>query len=448
MREGFAVRYATAGAALLSVLVVIGLWLAGGGPQAASAAGGALTTAGRLTGLVGADLLLIQVLLMARVPWVERAYGQDALARHHRVVGFVSLWLMLAHVALIGAGYARSAGAGLLTEFWDLVTGYPGMLLATAGTVLLVAVAGLSVRAARRRLRYESWHLIHLYAYLGVGLALPHQLWTGSDFLATRVAAAYWWGLWGAAAAAVAVFRFGLPLYRSAYHRLRVETVVSEAPGVVSVYLRGRRLERLPARAGQFLLWRFLDGPGWTRAHPFTLSAAPRPDLLRITVKDLGDGSARIARLAPGTRVLVEGPYGALTAERRTRDKVLLVAAGVGITTMRALLDDVAPAAATTLLYRVRTPRDAVFRRELDSFAHHYGVRVVYLAGRRDRGGSWLPGRSGSGGDLAQLRRLVPDVADHEVFLCGPPSWMAAVHRTLGHAGVPAGRIHAERFAW
>jgi DMSO/TMAO reductase YedYZ heme-binding membrane subunit len=60
--------------------------------------------------------------------------------------------------------------------FWTLTTTYPGMLLALAGTLCLVMVVGTSIRAARTRLRYESWHLLHLYAYLGVGLALPHQL--------------------------------------------------------------------------------------------------------------------------------------------------------------------------------------------------------------------------------------------------------------------------------
>jgi predicted ferric reductase len=218
---------------------------------------------------------------MARIPWVERAYGQDLLARRHRLAGFWSFWLMLAHVALITVGYAQSGTGGLLATAWSLVTTYPGMLLATAGTGLLVLVVILSVRAARRRLRYESWHLLHLYAYLGVGLALPHQIWTGADFAGSPLSRAYWWGLYAVTLGAVLAFRLTLPLWRSAYHRLRVAQVVAEAPGVVSVYLRGHRLDRLPVRAGQFFLWRFLDGPGWSRAHPYTLSAAPAPDLAR-----------------------------------------------------------------------------------------------------------------------------------------------------------------------
>jgi predicted ferric reductase len=432
-------RRASWAVAAASVLAVVLLWARDGGYRDEP-----LTALGRVAGLLGSDLLLLQVLLMARLPWVERSFGQDALARSHRLVGFGSFWLMVCHVGLITAGYARTGGDGLIGTGWDLVITYPGMLLAIAGTVLLVLVVVLSVRAARRRLRYESWHLLHLYAYLGVGLALPHQLWTGADFTASAAATVYWWGVYVAALVAVVVFRLGLPLWRSAYHRLRVDQVVAEAPGVVSVYLRGRRLDRLPVRAGQFFLWRFLDGPGWSRAHPYTLSAGPAPDVLRITVKDLGDGSRRVRSLRPGTGVLVEGPYGALTAGRSSGRPPLLIAAGVGITTMRALLDELA-APDAVLLYRVRGRAEAVFRAELDDLGRRHGVRVVYLDGRRSWYGSWLPAGLDAPGTL---RRMVPDVAGREAYVCGPPAWMAAVRADLRAVGMPADRVHSEEFAW
>ena len=435
--------------AVLSVVVVVALWTANGGIRNVQGLGEPATTLGRLTGLVASDLLLIQVLLMARIPWVERSYGQDWLARRHRVAGFASFWLMLAHVLLTTIGYAQSGRGGLLGTGWTLVVTYPGMLLATAGTGLLVLVVVLSVRAARRRLRYETWHLLHLYAYLGLGLALPHQIWTGADFAGSPLARLYWWGLYAAALAAVLTFRVALPLWRSAYHRLRVDQVIAEAPGVVSVYLCGHRLDRLPVRAGQFFLWRFLDGPGWSRAHPYTLSAGPAPDLLRITVKDLGDGSRRVRALRPGTRVLIEGPYGALTTARWSGRPPLLIAAGVGITTMRALLDDLGPAGSgAVLLYRVRRRGDAVFRAELDDLARRHGVRVIYLEGGRPRHGSWLPAHYGGIDDVAALRWLVPDVAGREAYVCGPPPWMAAVRADLRTAGVPGDLVHSEEFAW
>jgi hypothetical protein len=159
---------------------------------------------------------------------------------------------MLSHVALITLGYAGVVHANAVRQLWDLVVTYPGMLLVTVGAAFLVLVVVTSLRAARRRLRYESWHLLHLYAYLGVGLALPHQIWTGDDFLASAWARAYWWTLYTVAAGAVLVYRLGLPAWLSWRHRLLVAAVVPEGPWLTSVYLHGRHLDRLPVRAGQW----------------------------------------------------------------------------------------------------------------------------------------------------------------------------------------------------
>src|SRR3954451_19219475 len=290
----------------LGLLLVTYWWDAGGGIGDLSGWGSGLTSVGRLTGLWSADLLLIQVLLMARLPPLEHAFGRDRLVRIHRVVGFCSFDLMLAHIVTIILGYASGRWSEVPATTWDLVTDYGGVLLAVAGTACLVMVVVTSLRAARRRLQYESWHLLHLYAYLGVGLALPHQLWTGQEFLASPAASVFWWGLWAAAVGAVLVWRVALPLCRNAVHRLRVTVVVPEGQGLVSEYMTGRRLDRLTAQAGQFFTWRFLSGPGWTRGHPYSLSAAPDGRSLRITVKELGDGSASLRDLRPGTRVLLE----------------------------------------------------------------------------------------------------------------------------------------------
>jgi predicted ferric reductase len=434
----------------LSLLFVVALWVAGRGLQQMSGAAGLLTSTGRLTGLVAADLLLVQLLLMARIPWVERSYGQDELARRHRLVGFTSFTLTLAHIGLISLGYAASDRSGLVAEVWDLVTSYPGMLLAAAGTAALVLVAVTSMKAARRRLRYESWHLLHLYAYLGAGLALPHQLWTGADFTASPVATVFWWGAYAVAAGAVLVFRIGLPLWRNGYHRLVVDRVVPEGDGAVSVWLRGRALDRLPVAAGQFFVWRFRTGPGWTRGNPFSLSAAPDGRRLRITAKDLGEGSARLATLPVGTRALFEGPYGRLTSSVRSGPKVAMFASGIGITPLRALLEEMPyhPGEAV-LLYRASTKAQLLFRHELEALAARRGVRVHYLPGRRARDrDSWLPDRHAAAPDDVVLRHLVPDIAEHDVFVCGPGRWTEAVIGSARRAGVPAGRIHFERFGW
>ena len=434
----------------LSLLIVTALWMSNGGVQQTGDGGSAAVSAiGRLTGLWASDLLLLQVLLMARIPLIERAFGQDRLARWHRWTGFTSFWLMITHVVLITLGYAAAAHANAFAELWNLTWTYPGMLLATAGTLALILVVATSIRAARRRLRYESWHLIHLYAYLGAGLALPHQLWTGTDFVSSPAAIAYWWTLYTLCTGAVLIYRLGLPAWRSWHHRLVVSHVVPEGPGLTSVYLTGRRLAALPARAGQFFQWRFLDGPGWSRSHPYSLSATPNGQMLRITVKDLGDGSSRVAALRPGTRALIEGPYGKLTGETYPGGPVVLLGCGIGVTPLLSLLGELPyrPGEAT-LIYRVRTEAEVAFRGEVEWFAAHRGVRVVYLSGPRATRASWLPGPYADRGDADVLRQIAPQIAGSHVYVCGPDAWTAAARAAARAAGVEPGHLHTELFSW
>jgi predicted ferric reductase len=433
-----------------TLLLVTALWVSGGGVQQLTGGGAAaVSAAGRLTGLWSSDLLLLQVLLLARIPILERAFGQDRLARWHRWTGFTSFWLMVAHIVLITLGYAAEAHANAFAELWDMIWTYPGMLLATAGTIALIMVVVTSIRAARRRLRYESWHLLHLYAYAGVGLALPHQLWTGTDFVSSAAATAYWWTLYAVSAGAVVAYRIGLPLWRNLRHRLVVDRVIPEGPGLTSVYLTGRRLDRLPVRAGQFFNWRFLDGPGRSRANPYSLSATPDGSRLRITVKDLGDGSARAAGLKPGTRTLIEGPYGKLTGESYTGGPVVMLACGIGVTPLLALLGELpyAPGEAT-LIYRARTETEITFRGELDWFAAHRGVRVIYLLGSRATRPSWLPEQYAHHNDADMLRLIAPGIAGSHLYMCGPETWTDATRAAARAAGVPAENLHTELFAW
>jgi ferredoxin-NADP reductase len=225
-------------------------------------------------------------------------------------------------------------------------------------------------------------------------------------------------------------------------HDLRVARVVREGPDAVSVLISGRHLDRLGAESGQFFRWRFLTGPLVWSANPYSLSAPPTPGLLRFTAKDLGGHSRALAALEPGTRVIAEGPYGAMTAARRRREPVLLVGGGVGITPMRALLESLpARPGAITLVYRASSERDVILRRELDVLAAARGAHVHYVIGRRrDLGGDPL------GGDA--LARLVPDLRRHEVFVCGPDGLRKAVEAACRRARVPRRRIHCEDFAF
>jgi predicted ferric reductase len=418
------------------------MWLRHGGPDQFSTLGGALSAIGQLLALYGTYLALIQLVLMSRSPWLDEAFGMDRLAWWHRWLGFATVWLIAGHVVFTIAGYAASDAAAIPDEIITLVTTYQFVLWGLVGFVLFVAVAITSLRAARRRLPYEAWFWLHIATYLAIAFAFLHQLFTGSDFMHDPVAAAYWVTLYVLAFGLIAVFRLGQPIAASRRHDLRVAAVMPEAPGVASIYLTGYDLDQLPVRSGQYFVFRFLTRRLWWQGHPFSLSSAPNGNWLRITVKSLGRGSGDILALPPETRVFIEGPYGVLTGARRARRQVTLIAGGIGIAPLRALLESLAAVPGDlTLLYRASSADEIVFRAELDLLAQHRGANVQYLVGRRAELGydPLAPER---------MAALVPGIAEHDVYVCGPDGMMDTVEAGLRRLGVPRSRLHAERFSY
>ncbi|MFF2956599.1 ferric reductase-like transmembrane domain-containing protein [Kitasatospora sp. NPDC057965] len=429
---------AAAPAAVLGLLAAgaagaVALWWTG--TTAVTGVAGWATAAGRVSGLLAGYAAPVLLLLVARLPPLERGIGADRLTRWHARGGRWLVALVSAHVLTVVWGYALTDGRGLIGEGVEIVLHFPEMLKATAATLLMLGTGAVSARAARRRLSYETWYYLHLATYLAVALAFGHQLATGAD-LGGGLATAAWCALYLATAGLLGWYRLVRPWLRDRRHRLTVAEVRPEGPGVVSLYLSGRRLEELRAEAGQFFRLQF-DAPGlrWA-ANPYSLSAAPHPHFLRFTVKGLGDHSAAVAALRPGTRVRAEGPYGAFTARGLRRRRVLLLGAGVGITPLRALFETMP--GELTLVQRAGRPEDLLFRAEFADVARRRGARVHELTGSRAQVG-----------DLGTaLARLVPDLADHEVYLCGPEAMTAEAVRSLRAAGVRRGRIHRESFTF
>ncbi|MGX2998657.1 ferric reductase [Streptomyces sp. JNUCC 64] len=408
------------------------LWWSGtGAGRSEGGAGGRLVAGGLLAGVLAGYSVVLLLLLAARVPRLDRSLGTHRLAHWHARLGRITASLTAARLALLLAGRSLTEGRHPVDPAAALL-GRPDTALAAAASVLFLLAAAVPAGTARRRPGHGTRHVLRLLAHAAVCLGFWHQLSSGAPG-----ARAVWCALYGTAAGALVWFRVLGPVRCALRHRLVVTGVRPEAPGVVSVYLTGRRLDRLGARPGQFLRWRFLaPGLRWT-ATPYSLSAVPDGRTLRITVKGVGPRSRALAGIAPGTRVWAEGPYGALTRDRARTGRSLLLAGGIGITPLRVLFETLP--GDTVLVYWARGAADLALRGELDRIATERGARVVYSVSAPD--GYRVPL------DARSLLRLVPDLGRRDVYVCGPPGLTRAALTASEEAGVPGSRFHYESFA-
>ncbi|MFM6978068.1 MAG: ferric reductase-like transmembrane domain-containing protein [Micrococcales bacterium] len=436
------------GLAWFSVIAVTAMFLIDGGLKTFTDPSSILGAIDRLTALVATNLLLIDILLIARIPWIDHYYGHDRATTAHKKLGKPILYLVLAHFIASVVQYAIVANVDVITEFLSLLS-IGDILLATGALVLMIMVVVTSLNFARKAVTYEAWYLVHIFAYGAVLLAIPHQFSTGSDIAGKPIAMTYWIALYLFVLVNVVWYRILRPILRGLRHSLRVSTVVRESSDAVSIYLTGKNIAKLGGAAGQFYLVRILTARDWWRPHPFSISAAPNNKFVRFTVADRGDDTKLMQSLKPGTPIMLEGPYGVFTEERRTREKVVLVAAGIGIPPIRALAEQMAARPHdVTIIYRLRSQEDAALLDETRAIAAQRGFRLIELEGRRGVGTSWMNADFSGRSDLERLKDLVPDITESDVYICGPTAWTRNVEKTMKAAGVEERQIHAEEFAW
>ncbi|MEZ2391451.1 ferric reductase-like transmembrane domain-containing protein [bacterium RCC_150] len=441
-----------------SLAAALSLWLADGGLSSVGNPTQAITAVGILAGLSGMDLVFLMLFLAARLPFVDGAVGHDRALEFHRKLGKPSLYLLLAHGILLAVGYGMAEGLDPVSEAVALWVMVPDMWLAFVSIALFLAVVVTSLVVVRRKFPYEFWYFVHLLTYLAVGTALPHQFSVGGLFAEGTWQRWYWLLLCIGTGAALAWYRLIRPLMATFRHQLTVRRVVAIAPGVFSIEMAGLRLSELSGSGGRFFVWHFLAPGVWWQAHPFSLSAEPlvspsipgrfpRQETLRITVRNLGAGSARLASLKPGTKVAIEGPYGVFSTAARIRDKIVMIGAGIGITPLRALLESTpfAPGQATVLL-RARNEGELFLGNEILELCRQRSATLFHLTGPRSRQqpNAWLPASAGA----ARLLDYVPDIADADVYVCGPSAWAGHVLAEARSAGVREEQLHYERFDW
>ena len=434
------------------LLIVIGFWLWNHTqPPTGNVFTGSLSdkllACGRLAGLLAAFGILFQLILIGRVKWVERVFGLDRLTRLHHIVGFSLVFFLLAHPVLVTAGHAMESESSAWGQFVEFCHYWPGVLSATIALAIMAVAILFSVMIVWKRLRlnYETWHTVHLTLYVAIALAFFHQIAVGGDFTGNRWFAAYWYLLYAFTVGNLLAYRFIRPLWLFLRHRFVVARVTQETGDVTSIYIEGHNMAAFPVEAGQFMIVRFL-APGFRwEAHPFSVSRRPGGKQLRLTIKQLGDFTRRVPDLKPGTRVIIDGAHGIFTMRNSASPKVLMIAGGIGITPIRSLAEEMILAGRDiVLIYANRTRALTVFDKELDELARDSAgrLRIVHVMSNE-------PNWSGEKGriDRESIERLVPDLRERDVFLCGPPPMMKSIRSALSSLGVDPARLHYERFA-
>ena len=315
------------------------------------------------------------------------------------------------------------------------------MAMATVGAIGMLLITFLSLGFIRRHLAYETWYFIHLLVYAALVLAFAHEIFLGSDLAFDPVARGFWIAVTVIALATVLVSRWGRAL-ASIARPLKVISVTQLNDVAAAVELGGRNVTYLRAAAGQFALLRPLTPTLIWQPHPYSISAAPRIDSIRFTIKALGGASELMTRLPVGTRVAVEGPYGTKIYEELRGSKLLLIAGGVGIAPVRSLLEDFDASSQPVVIYRARRAEEIVHYDELVALAETRRGRIIPIVGRTSQLATGNPF------DPTVMRTLVPDVAERVVVVCGSQPMIHAAYKCLRECGVETADIHFKRIWW
>ncbi len=394
----------------------------------------------RLAGLLATQLALVQLILIGRIKWVESVFGLDKLSRIHKWNGYLVLSLIILHVILVTKAYSVFNGASYISQYVSFLIDYDDVFKAFLAYLILLGTVGLSITIIRRKLKYEYWYYVHILNYITFVLFVGHQLELGMSSQSSTFQL-YWLATYIFTAGHISWFRFIKPILNFTKHEFTISKVQTEGPAT-SIFISGKNLNTFKRQAGQFMILRFIQKSFWYEAHPFSLSWGADNEQLRITAKNLGDYTAKMPLLKVGTKVLIDGPHGVFTSSKIKKEKVLMIAGGIGITPIRSLVEELAGTIDLTIIYSVKTQAEAILLSELKNIKSQRAFNLIEIYSAEKVAGSEFGML-----DKVKLNSLVPDLKDRDVFLCGPPPMMNALKIAMQELGLPNKQLHWERFA-
>ncbi len=384
-------------------------------------------------------ILGLQVVLTARLRRLKAPYGIDAVYHFHKVVSFVALSLVLAHVALLVVDDPETI------HLFNVLTAPNRARLATLALLTLCAVVLLSAFRRRIGLQYETWRYSHgALALLMIASAVGHV-----ELVGHYVNTAFKRELWLAYPMLWAVVLAWARVLKPAVLRKRpwvVDSVQAERGRSWTLTLKSGHTP-MHFDPGQFIWLHLGTSPWGMKEHPFSISSsAVRADRIALTIKELGDFTSRIGHVRVGQTAYLDGPYGQFSVDRHKADEYVFIAGGVGITPIMSMLRtlrDRHDPRRFTLIYGAESLEEMVFLDEIRAMTSDLRLSFVPVLSRPpadwngERG--WI--------DAQVLSRHAADRPEEaEFFVCGPEPMMNAVSRALHDAGVHPSQIRYELF--
>ena len=385
-------------------------------------------------GIVAYVLFLTQLLLSARVHWIERMLGQDMLLRMH---GFLGL-------AVFGA----IALHGVL-KFVYIGTSFQSFLgVLAAGIYIVLAPAAILILQGRIKKKvksppYERAKVRHNIFVAAAVLVVVHvQLASSTYSLLIRLVVIGW------AAICIGAYINHKFIRPRRLKPFAVETVEQPSNDVVAITLAppsgagsDGTVEGFAREAGQFAYYRFYSDSLGPEEHPFTIASAPK-DKMKIIARQSGDYAKALSGIKSGDTVKAAGPYGRFVCDRSATTPLYMLAGGIGITPMLSMISDPETRAnrPISLLWSVRNSSDLLSAKEIEQFRDEIRFQPFFTRA----------GAQSHRVDTEAIQQFVKaeDRKSAEFYVCGPAGFISSVTRLLKKTGVPRRHIHSEKFAW
>jgi ferredoxin-NADP reductase/DMSO/TMAO reductase YedYZ heme-binding membrane subunit len=398
-------------------------------------------------------LALIFLSLTMLVTPLRKITGWNWLIFSRRTLGLYAFFYASLHFLIFFSLDRSFSVSSTLTE----MVKRKYLIIGSVGLLVMVPLAVTSTNAMIKRLGAKRWHALHRLAYVAaICGAIHYYMQVKADVRQPLAFAGVLTVLLGyrvatsrnkAAAAPAAATR---PKIWSG--PLRVVRIIRQTPNVQTFRFASPDGRPLPFehQPGQYLvLSLMINGRKVTR--PYTISSSPtKPEYCEITVKreDMGLVSRHLHdTLREGDIVNLSAPTGRFIFDGTQAKSIVLIAGGVGITPLMAMaryLTDKGWNGEIYFAYSVKTPKDIIFRQELDDLKARFPNLHVHVTLSQAADTDWTGHKGRVTAEF--LTKCIPELPSRLVYICGPDAMMAMTVQVLKDLGVPAEQIKLEKF--